>query len=1020
MPVKKIMTLFMMLALGTAVWADVDEFRTAWVITWEHISAGKSGEENMARVRHILDNMQKAHMNAVIWQVRQGGTSYYRSELEPWGYYAGYRDPGFDPLAYVVQQAHNRGMEVHAWFNTFHTSDLATGAPAQVHPEWVCRNREGQAMTSSRALSPGLKQVRDYTVRVAMDIVRRYDVDGLHLDYVRWNEESGLLKLEKSIPDFARLDGVAPVIPLTENLSSRFLYDVEHPYTAGVPSGFAGWEEWWRWSVTEFVRTLHDSIQAVKPWVRLSAAALGNYNWGGWQAYGSVYQDAALWFNKGYVDQLMPMHYGWYSGDEFLYRLANGGPDCWGHYIQQGITAGRLFSAGPGSYLFSTATFFNTHQQIVNACRQIPWIDGFQFFSYGTWEDNELFEQAGETFFADKTKQRAAKFLHDATPGSPTLTLLKTDSLHYTLQVQPPADAPEDQWYVLYRTPDSVPDAAAKVLHIHFGHDPFVYEDIVTGTQDYNGRYRYQATRCDRFWNESQASVSCLSDPIPSFAPTIVDCVPASGDTVDARAAVKVIFSKTMDVASFSNGVSLQPPTALAPLQWSADHRTCTIITASGFSYGQSYVLTIAANVKDINGRYLDANGDGVTGDAFSRPFFIVAQDTVGPQVLSVYPAPNGEIAPEEILSVVFDEPPAGATLTENSIMLKKGTTAVSCAWNMTRLPGCAILSVKAKTGLQTNSSYQLTITTAITDTLANPLADPLVLDFTTGSARVHEMRNIDQFTGADNWKAPTYSGSTVGVRALGCTFEVSKNAYLPGSVPAQRNSGALRYEWDPEATAFLLREYMDVASAGAAVKFDSTWTLQCYVFGDAGNAKFRFAVDDGAQHEVSQWLTVDWYGWRLVEWRLNDPASFGVWLGNGAFSSASLNIDSFQLSRDEQSAWSGIVYFDELRAVKKTQAPTLAPASEPAWPHDFTLEQNYPNPFNAETVISFALPRNENIKLKVFDLLGREIAVLADGLYTAGPHALRWSGQAAPSGLYWYVLQTNERRIVRRLMIVR
>jgi uncharacterized lipoprotein YddW (UPF0748 family) len=70
---------------------------------------------------------------------------------------------------------------------------------------------------------------------------------------------------------------------LQENLAGRYLYDIEHPYSAGVPQGFSSWEDWWRWSVTEFVRTLHDSIQSVKPWVRLSPAALGKYNWSGWQ-----------------------------------------------------------------------------------------------------------------------------------------------------------------------------------------------------------------------------------------------------------------------------------------------------------------------------------------------------------------------------------------------------------------------------------------------------------------------------------------------------------------------------------------------------------------------------------------------------------------------------------------------------------------------------------------------------------------------------------------------------------------
>ena len=134
--------------------------------------------------------------------------------------------------------------------------------------------------------------------------------------------------------------------PLTEeeadNLlqmqSSRYLYDVEHPYSAGIPAGYASWEEFWLGSVTEFVRTLHDSIQSVKPWVRLSPAALGKYRWGSWQGYGTVYQDAALWYNEGYVDQLTPMHYHWTSGSSF-YDMLNGGTE---HMRLRNFSVGKV------------------------------------------------------------------------------------------------------------------------------------------------------------------------------------------------------------------------------------------------------------------------------------------------------------------------------------------------------------------------------------------------------------------------------------------------------------------------------------------------------------------------------------------------------------------------------------------------------------------------------------------------------------------------------------------------------
>ncbi|HOH06976.1 MAG TPA: family 10 glycosylhydrolase, partial [bacterium] len=384
---KIILTGLLLLSFTALLAADNTEFRATWVITWNIYIGHQPVETLKARIRKILDDHQKANMNAVLWQVRQGGTAYYNSSFEPWGPYLDNQDPGFDPLAFAIEEAHSRGMELHAWFNAFNVSSSTPDAAVYKHPEWVCRNSSGQSMSSDRCFSPGLAAVRDYTVAVAMELVRNYDIDGLHLDYVRWNEYSGAASLHKE-SDRPRLDGMISqeeIELLNANMASRFLYDVDHPYNAGVPAGFSAWEEWWRWSVTEFVRTLHDSVQAAKPWVRLSAAALGNYNWGGWQGYGSVFQDAALWFNQGYVDQLTPMHYHWTTGAGF-YGMLTGTSASWGPWIQQGIAAGRLFSVGPPSYILSEDKIMDRHASIVDYCRMVPWVDGFQFFSYGTWE----------------------------------------------------------------------------------------------------------------------------------------------------------------------------------------------------------------------------------------------------------------------------------------------------------------------------------------------------------------------------------------------------------------------------------------------------------------------------------------------------------------------------------------------------------------------------------------------------------------------------------------------------------
>ena len=149
--------------------------------------------------------------------------------------------PGFDPLQYAIEEAHKRGLELHAWFNTFSVSSSQPGTIPVQHPEWICRDQNGNPMTSYKAASPGLQAVRDYTINVAMEIVRNYDIDGLHLDYVRWNEydTDDMLDAPSQIEQETKLDGYFSdntINKLTSPESTnRFLYDVEHPYSAGVP-----------------------------------------------------------------------------------------------------------------------------------------------------------------------------------------------------------------------------------------------------------------------------------------------------------------------------------------------------------------------------------------------------------------------------------------------------------------------------------------------------------------------------------------------------------------------------------------------------------------------------------------------------------------------------------------------------------------------------------------------------------------------------------------------------------------
>lgn len=495
-----------------------NEFRATWVITWEHIDQNKNPGQNMEKIRKIMEDHKAANMNAVIFQVRQSGTAYYQSSYEPWGYYAGYQYPGYDPLEYAIEEAHKRGLELHAWFNVFQTSSTYPGTPASEHPEWICRDQNGITMTSYRSVSPGLEEVRNYTINVAMEIVRNYDIDGLHLDYIRWNEHTNTARqIVEPIMELQRKDGMISnqdLQNLNNNPSGRYLYDYSHPFSSGIPDNFDSWESWWRWSVTTFVETLHDSIQSVKPHVRLSAAVLGKYNWSGWQGYGTVYQDGAKWYNEGSIDHIMPMSYHWTTASGFTGMLEDDCPQCWRIYVEPGLESGRSFTVGPGSYILDENNVWYRHPDIVANIRSINWTKGFQFFSYRFWDENNYFITAGQSFFQDKTKVYPIPNIFSIKPNKPFLAINAVDSVTMELTVYP-STTNESGWIIIYRSmdPAATPDTG-EIISIQYISEEITFTDYLSDTDLV---YQYFATQTDRFWNESEPSnrVYTTSGPMP-------------------------------------------------------------------------------------------------------------------------------------------------------------------------------------------------------------------------------------------------------------------------------------------------------------------------------------------------------------------------------------------------------------------------------------------------------------------------------------------------------------------------
>ena len=911
------------------------EFRGTWVITWEYITASQTADETMNRIDQIMDNHVAANMNAVFFQVRQSGTSYYSSSYEPWGYYAGYQNPGFDPLQYAINSAHNRGLELHAWFNVFQASSMHEGTPAQEHPEWVCRDRDGNPMTSSRSLSPGLEEVRQYTINIAMEIVNNYDLDGLHLDYVRWNEySSSSLQIlpEGQIEEINMLDGIIhpeALHHLENNRTGRYLYDIEHPYSNGIPEGFSTWEDWWRSSVTTFVSDLHDSIQVVKPFVRLSAAVLGRYNWGGWQGYETVYQDGALWFNQGYIDQLTPMHYHWTTPNGFA-QMLQGSNESWLPYIQDGVEEGRLFSVGPGSYILADQNVWDNHTGIVNTVQNIEFVDGFQFFSNGTWEDYQYWQEAGNTFFKEKTIIRHLpeyESTSSVTP-SPDCQIAQIDELNYQLDITRNSQG-SPLWTIISLTPADSANTSPIIYSSHFGEEDFSLPLSFNGLQLYEGSYDIGIENFNRFWIESESSAYVSTGFIPSFPPLITDINISTNDTIAANTNIRIEFSKEINQESFEQSFSLLPYTEFTiewSNHWQDEGKAVSIYFPELLAFDEEYTLEISGELTDVIGKHLDGNADGVQGDGISLTFYTEPTDLTGPQIESIYPVLNYTFDTEAVFNIMFDEVLDNTNLNETSLQIQSGEQNLTIDYIENIIDEKTTLSLKPFAPLLNNSTCTISIHN-LTDTLGNTIPQSLIFQYNTANFHYSNKHFIDRFNTGAGWWQPDGSGSTVGTIGSETQYSYSNSVFVPGVAmnPSGRKSGSLQYAWDQNSPSSFLR--LHNAGNPSDVVLDTSNVLQVYVYSDGSNNQFSISLYEyigGSLSEdvieVMAWQELNWTGWKLIEWDLSDPEQVGNWLSSDqTMNGEQYYLDGFLLKPGSESQMSGNLYFDDLRIVSKS-----------------------------------------------------------------------------------------------------
>jgi uncharacterized lipoprotein YddW (UPF0748 family) len=291
-----------------------------WVTRWDYKTA--------ADCRAIAERCKSIGIDTILFQVRGNATSFYRSSLEPWAEQFDFKDPGFDPLATMIEETHSRGMRLVAWVNAMPAWWGLTppSDPNQVynkHPEWMWYDQRGKRQALSDkfyvSLNPCLPEVRAHIVAVVGEIAAKYAIDGVHLDYIRFPNEP-------------------PATPAGT--------DVDYPRDAKTLSLFANatkktpdqdpkaWSTWRTAQVTELVRQIRAKVRSVKPDIELSSAV-------GVKRENALshHQDAYTWLAQDLVDTVYPMNY---TADPKLFATRT---DAWdqatpGERIVQGVNFG--------------------------------------------------------------------------------------------------------------------------------------------------------------------------------------------------------------------------------------------------------------------------------------------------------------------------------------------------------------------------------------------------------------------------------------------------------------------------------------------------------------------------------------------------------------------------------------------------------------------------------------------------------------------------------------------------------
>ncbi len=477
------------------------QLRATWIATVSNINwpsrPGLPVEQQKQELIYLLDQCVEMGLNAVILQVRPATDAFYPSDYAPWSQYltgVQGRDPGYDPLAFALEEAHGRNLELHAWFNPYRVSTqsditkLAPNNPAREHPEWVVR------YGSQLWFDPGIPAVRQLIEDSILEVVNKYDVDAVHFDDYFYPYPVGTLPF----PDDATYEQYG--------------------------DGFTDRGDWRRHNVDLLVEELSARIKQAKPWVKFGISPFGIWrnrstdplgsDTSGFQSYDGIYADTRLWVKSNWLDYIAPQIYWSFHFVPAAYEALV----PWWSDVVDG-TSCHLY-IGQAAYKIGTSTQspeWSDPNEMPNHLwfnLQYPEVKGDIYFSISSLLSNPLGfkDRLEQDLYSHPALVPVMPWLGGSAPHHPALTSARRISEGVALEWEAIPAGNNAAYYVVYRFEEmgNRNDACAfedpRRLLATARRIEGMHQSYLDATAQPGARYTYYVTAVDRLHHEGEPS----------------------------------------------------------------------------------------------------------------------------------------------------------------------------------------------------------------------------------------------------------------------------------------------------------------------------------------------------------------------------------------------------------------------------------------------------------------------------------------------------------------------------------